>query len=110
MTDETPIPVIEGQGQLFVPDAILANAVELDGLRKAIITLKKRENVLRAGLLDYLTETDQEAVIEGDVTISLSKYDREGIDTKKLQAAYPTAHKACATSTPVVQVRVNIEG
>jgi hypothetical protein len=93
-----------------LPDAIVANARELDDLRTAKKVLEEREGVLRAALLDHLDSIGQDAVTDGTVTVSRSNSERKGIDRAKMEALYPKVLAAVTTSTPVVQVRVKIKG
>lgn len=93
-----------------LPDAIVANARELDDLRTAKKVIEEREGVLRAALLEFLAEKGEDAVTDGAVTISRSEYERKGIDRDKMEALYPKVLEAVTTTTPVVQVRVKIKG
>lgn len=93
-----------------LPANIVANARELDDLRTAIKVMKEREEALRAALLDYLESSDQDAVTDGTVSVSLSRSTRRGIDRAKMEALYPKVLEAVETTTPVTQVRVKIKG
>ena len=92
-----------------IPANVAANARELDDLRTAKKVLEEREGVLRAALLAYLAEKGEDAVTDGNVTISRAEHERKGIDRSKMEALYPKVLEAVTTTTPVVQVRVKIK-
>jgi len=92
-----------------IPDAVAAQARELDDLRAAIKHLKDREGVLRASLLDHLAAEGVDSVTDGAVSISRSTSVRTGIDKKRMEALYPKVLADCATETPVTQVRVKVK-
>lgn len=93
-----------------IPDAIIANARELDDMRSALKVLKEREEVLRASVLDFLVTVGEDAVTDGTVTLSRSTHDRKGIDRAKMEALYPKVLDAVTTTTSVTQIRVKIKG
>lgn len=93
-----------------IPDVIAANARELDDLRTAIKVMEKREKVLRDALLSHLVSIDEDAVSDGNVSISVHRSARSGIATKRLEALYPKVYADVKTSTPVIQVRVAVKG
>lgn len=111
-----PIPVLDGQ-QSFddveapaIPDAIAAQARELDDMRSALKALKEREEVLRASLLEFLDGLGEDSVAEGGISISRSAHDRKGIDRARMEALYPKVLADVSTTTKVVQVRVKVKG
>lgn len=110
MTMLTESPIQTEVEAPVIPDAIVANARELDDLRSAKKVIEEREGALRAALLDHLDTIDQDAITDGKVAISRSKSERKGIDRAKMEALYPKVLDAVTTSTPVVQVRVKIKG
>lgn len=93
-----------------IPDAIVANARELDDLRTALKALEEREKALRASILDYLVTEGVDSATDGTVSISRSAHDRKGIDRAKMEALYPKVLAAVQTVTRVEQVRVKIKG
>lgn len=93
-----------------IPDAIAAQARELDDLRSAIKVMKEREETIRASLLDFLKTEGVDSVAEGGVAISQNTYERANIDRKRMEALYPKVLADCETKTPVTQVRVKIKG
>lgn len=93
----------------MLPPKIEANARELDEIRAAKKVIEKREEVLRTTLIEYLDSVEKDAVEDGDVAISRSKYDRKNIDRKKMEALYPKVLAAVETTTPVVQIRVEVK-
>lgn len=93
-----------------IPDAIAAQARELDDLRSAIKHLDERQKVLRASLLAYLDTEGVDSVTDGTVSVSRSNSIRTGVDKARMEALYPKVLADCETSTPVVQVRVKIKG
>lgn len=95
---------------LVIPDAILANARELDDVRTAIKVMKEREETLRASVLDFLETSGDDAAAQDGVAISLSRSVRTGVDTKRLEALYPRVYADTKTTTPVTQVRVKVKG
>lgn len=101
------LPALEVQA---LPEAIAANARELDDLRSALKALKEREEVLRAAVLDFLVSIDQDAATDGVVSVSRSTHDRKGVDRARLEALYPRVLADVETSTPVTQIRVKIKG
>lgn len=93
-----------------LPDAIVANARELDDLRTAKKVLEEREGVLRAAVLDFLVTAGVDAATDGTVSVSRSTHDRNGIDRAKMEALYPKVLAAVTTTTEVTQIRVKIKG
>ena len=91
-----------------VPDEILAQARELDDLRSALKTLDKRQKVLRASLLDFLSIEGVDSVTDGKVSIARSEHVRKGVDRKRMEALYPKVLADCATEISVEQVRVTV--
>ncbi len=95
---------------LIIPDAIVANARELDDIRTAKKVLEEREGVLRAAVLDFLATESVDSATDGTVSIARSTHDRKGIDRDKMEALYPKVLEAVTTTTPVTQLRVKIKG
>lgn len=93
----------------IIPDAIAAQARELDDLRAAIKVLDDRQKVLRASLLEHLDAEGVDSVTDGVVSISKSNSVRKGVDTKRMAALYPKVLADCATATSVTQVRVKVK-
>ena len=93
-----------------IPDAIAAQARELDDIRVTLKVLKEREGVLRASLLDFLVTEGVDSVAENGVSISKSSHERTGINRDRMEALYPKVLADVETKTPVTQVRVNIKG
>jgi hypothetical protein len=93
-----------------IPDAVAAQARELDDLRTAIKVLKEREETLRASLLDFMSVEGVDSVTDGVVSINLSSHERAGVDRKRMEALYPKVLADCETKTTVVQVRVKVKG
>lgn len=93
-----------------IPDVVAAQARELDDLRAAIKHLEERQSVLRASLLDFLSNEGVDSVTDGKVSIARSTHMRTGVDKARMEALYPKVLADCATETPVVQVRVKVKG
>lgn len=93
-----------------LPDAIVANARELDDIRSAKKVLDEREGVLRAAVLDFLATAGIDSATDGKVSVSRSTHERKGIDRAKMEALYPQVLAAVTTITPVEQLRVKIKG
>lgn len=110
-----PDATLDGQGVLdleaqAIPDAIAAQARELDDMRGALKALKEREEVLRASLLEFLDAQGKDSIADGGVSISRSVHDRKGIDRARMEALYPKVLADVSTTTKVVQVRVRVQG
>src|SRR3989304_1823447 len=97
-------------GISLLPDAIVANARELDDLRSAKKVLEEREAVLRAAVLDFLTTEGVDSAPDGTVSVSRATHDRKGIDRAKMEALYPKVLAAVETTIPVTQLRGKIKG
>lgn len=93
-----------------IPDAIAAQARELDALRDVIKVMKDRESALRNSLLEFMNTEDVKSISDGVVAINISTQVRTGVDRKRLEALYPKVLADCATETPVTQVRVTVQG
>ena len=91
-----------------IPDEVAAQARELDQIRKAVKILKKREDVLRPLMHDFLDSIGQESVAENGVSISRSEHERTGVDIELLKTRYRKVHAAVETRTPVKNIRVDV--
>ena len=109
MTMTTAPVETETETEVVIPDAILANARELDDIRSAMKEMEKREKALRAAVLDFLDTAGVDAATNGVVAIFKSTHDREGIDRARMKALYPKVLADVKTTTEVTQVRVEVK-
>lgn len=110
MTMLTESPIQTEVEAPALPDAIVANARELDDIRTAKKVLEEREAALRAAVLDFLESEGVDSATDGTVSVSRATHERKGIDRAKMEALYPKVLEAVTTSTEVTQVRVKIKG
>ncbi len=96
--------------QGVTPDSILASARELDDVRATLKVLEQREKTLRTVLLNYLDVIEQDAVSEEGVAFFRKTHARTGVNTERLKSLFPAAFAATKTTTPVTQIRVEVQG
>lgn len=106
---DTPVATQDTADAPLIPDAIVAQARELDDLRKAIKTLDERQKEIRASLLDFLAERGMDSVNDGTVSVARSTQQRTNIDRARMKALYPKVLADVTSVVPVEQVRVKIK-
>jgi len=110
MTTTDALAVAAAIAAPTLPADIAANARELDDIRDAQKVLKKREDTLRKTVLDHLESVDKDAIVDGDLSITVIHSERSGVDTKRLEALHPRVYNDVKTSTPVTRLVVDVKG
>lgn len=95
--------------QAVIPAPIAAQARELHDLRKAIKSLKKRENDLRTAVQDHLLSVGADSLSDGTVSIARATHERENIDRKRFVAKYPKVFADVTNTIEVSQIRVEVK-
>lgn len=104
-TPETPVVETE---TIVLPATIAANARELDDVRAVLKIYKEREEALKKNVRTWLDENGLASASDGKVAVFRSEHERSGVNAKALEALYPSVYNDVKTSTPVVQIRVEV--